>query len=379
MGKAARIACILTPMLLTIASSICLILIELSGWNASMLPDYYFFQANFTNLTTSSAGDLQNTTTLTAALQLAQEQNRIADAYQIHLWNYCTEDSDTGNRNCTGRSSRFYFDPISVWGLNATTETSSDTPQVGEGGNVINDQIEEIQGNTEELENELLGDAGRRAMDAYRRVSRWMFIAYAVSFWTSLATIVLGFLAIFSRWGSLLTWIAALVSLSHPRQAHPTHKHQTNQSSSQASSLFTFAAVLTSTILFSTLLGALRGLLDPYNVNLSLGRNAFITIWLSVAFTWAATLFWLFSVCCCSGRSNPHHKNNKGGLWNAEPKGQGYGFPGRGRSLRVEKTGGGYERVGSPFVGGDQVPLQQYPGPAGGHGHHAAQFEPYRS
>lgn len=74
-------------------------------------------------------------------------------------------------------------------------------------------KIGELQGNYEDLENELLGDTGKKAMDAYRKVSRWMFIAYAVSFWTSLATLALGILAIFSRWGSLLTWIAALVSL----------------------------------------------------------------------------------------------------------------------------------------------------------------------
>lgn len=152
---------------------------------------------------------------------------------------------------------------------------------------------------------------------------------------------------------------------------------------SQVSSVITFAAALTATLLFSTLLGALRALLDPYNIHLSLSRPCFTTLWLSVVFSWAATLFWLFSVCCCSGRSNPHHKSNKGGLWDAEPKGQGYG--GRGRGLKVEKTGGhGYERVGSPFLGndgghGDQVPLQQYPGHAGGYpAQQGGQYEPFR-
>ena len=83
MGAGGRIACILTPMLLTIASFICLILIELSGWNASMLPGYYFFQADFTNMTIFTAGDVQNSTTLTAALTLAESQNLIEDKYQI--------------------------------------------------------------------------------------------------------------------------------------------------------------------------------------------------------------------------------------------------------------------------------------------------------
>lgn len=52
--------------------------------------------------------------------------------------------------------------------------------------------------------------------------------------------------------------------------------------------------------------------------------------------------------------------------------------------MRVEKTGGGYERVASPFIGGDaehgdHVPLQQYPQQTGYH--NAAPggaYEPFR-
>jgi hypothetical protein len=112
-----------------------------------------------------------------------------------------------------------------------------------------------------------------------------------------------------------------------------------------------------------------------------MGTHALAVTWLAVLFSWAATLFWLFSVCCCSGRSNPHHKSNKGGLWSAEPKGQGYNNSGRGRGMKVEKTGGGYERVASPFLGGhdsDRVPLTDYP-QAQGHGRQqSGPFEPFR-
>lgn len=131
------------------------------------------------------------------------------------------------------------------------------------------------------------------------------------------------------------------------------------------------------------LVGALDKTLDDYGVKVSLGKDALIVVWLAVVFSWAGTLFWLFSVCCCSGRSNPHHRSNRGGLWNAEPKTMGYGDYGRG--MRVEKTGGGYERVASPYVGGpaqddysERVPLQSY-GP--GHSQHPSTggpYEPYR-
>lgn len=142
----------------------------------------------------------------------------------------------------------------------------------------------------------------------------------------------------------------------------------------------TTAAVATSSALFIAMNKALQGVLSDYNIHISIGRSALTVNWLGVIFSWAATLFWLFSICCCSGSSNPHHRSNKGGLWNAEPKGMGYGDYGRGRGLRVEKTGGGYERVASPFLGhaqnehGDRVPLNDYPQqPA-----QSGSYEPFR-
>ncbi|EMC94505.1 hypothetical protein BAUCODRAFT_158092 [Baudoinia panamericana UAMH 10762] len=336
MGKAGRIACIFTPWALTIASFVCLILIEVSGWGSKgTFNSFYFMEANFTNLTTASASTLQNTTTLTAALELAKSEGKLSEIYQVHLWNYCSSKSSDGDIDyCSPKTAHFYFDPIAIWALNGSNATS--TSGSGSNTNAITTELSKLQNNTEKLENEMLGKSGQAAVDAYRHVAIWMFIAYEISFWTTLATIVCGILAIFSRIGSFLTWLCSI-----------------------ASTLFTFAAVLTSTILFAALTGALQGILHPYGVKLSLGTQALTVTWLAVAFSLAATLFWLFSVCWCSGRSNPHHRSNKGGLWNAEPKGQGYGDYSRGRGLRVEKTGG-YERVSSPVWGGADVPLHDY-------------------
>ncbi|KAK5126744.1 hypothetical protein LTR85_009678 [Meristemomyces frigidus] len=358
MGKAGRIACIFTPWALTIASFVCLIMVELSGWNTGMESSLYFFEADFTNLTVSSASSAENTTTLTLALEAAQTENLLADVYQIHLWNYCSANSSSTNGTvdyCSKRQSEYYFDPVEVWGLNSTTATSATSTSSSD--NAVESEISTLKNNTEALENKILGKSGREALDAYKHVAKWMFIAYEVSFWTTLATIVCGILAIFSRWGSLLTWLFSVVS-----------------------TIFTFGAVLTSTVLFSVLVASLKALLDPYGVKVTLGTHALVVCWLAAIFSIGATVFWLFSICCCSGRSNPHHKNNKGGLWNAEPKGQGYGDFERGRGLQVQKTGG-YERVGSPYLGAgeDQVPLQQYPQQTG-HvgGPSAGAYEPYR-
>jgi hypothetical protein len=81
----------------------------------------------------------------------------------------------------------------------------------------------------------------------------------------------------------------------------------------------------------------------------------YVVTWLAVAFSMGAGLFWLFSVCCCSGRSN-----NK--------------------RVKVEKTPYTYERVASPYMGthpnqhGDNLPLNPMPESHG----KAAAYEPFR-
>ncbi|KAK1021431.1 hypothetical protein LTR33_018460, partial [Friedmanniomyces endolithicus] len=371
LGKAGRIACITIPWALTLASFVCLILIEVSGWSPSSSPagNFYFLRADFSNFTTASASTLANTTTLTAALEHAKATNQLREDYDVHLWNYCTSDRLDGTVNtCTPKQAEFYFDPVAVWGLNSTNATSGAAVAAPYNPiGVVNSGINTVQNDAETYENELLGKSGKEALDAYRHVAKWMFIAYEISFWTTLATLICSVLAVFSRWGSFLTWIFSV-----------------------ASSLITLAAVVTSTLLFAALTAALETLLKPYSIRISLGLPALTLTWLAVLFSWAATLFWLCSVCCCSGRSNPHHRSNKGGLWAAEPKELGYSGGGggneaggsRGRGgMRVEKTGGGYERVASPFLGhaGDErVPLQDYPQQQPHGGQPSGPFEPYR-
>ena len=285
MGKAGRVACILTPWLLTIASFICIVLIEISGWNKGILPDYYFMKVNFTDLDVSGASSLANTTTLTAALK--EVQGDLANIYEIHLWNYCNSSTTNDTiQQCSGRTAGFTFDFIDVWGLNSTSAASDS------GNTYSNNQVQnaanDIKDKTEQLENYLLGSTARKALEAYRKIGKAMFYLYAVSFWATLATIVAGLLAVCSRWGSLITWILAF-----------------------GSSVINTAAVAISTALYIALVEGLKGVFNDYNVHVNIGKNAMIVTWLSVVFGWAATLFWLFSICCCSGSSNPHHRNNK--------------------------------------------------------------------
>lgn len=264
---------------------------------------------------------------------------------------------------CSDRQSEFSFDPVSVWHLNATGSTAARS--VLPRADAVSSTVDSAASSAKSLETQFLGDAGATALDAYRNASKWMFISFAVAFWTTVATILVGLLAICSRWGSFFTWIFAV-----------------------ASAVFSFAASLTATILFSTLAGALKAVLDNYNVDVSVGTRFLALTWIATACSVGATLFWLFSVCCCPGSSNPHHRSNKGGLWNGQsdkPGAGGYGDYNRGRGgLRVEKTGGGYQRVASPYMGapdhhGDRVPLHDYPQPHGyNHMRPGDAYEPFR-
>lgn len=216
MGKAGRIACIFTPWALTVASFVCLVLIELGGSNkgSTELNRLYFMQANFSQFDVSAAGTVANTTTLTASLALAKENDLLRDLYQIHLWNYCSSNSTATTVDyCSKRTSEFVFDPLVIWGLNSSTATSASTASTT-GDNALQSAAASAKNSTETLENEVLGKTGKEALDAYRHVAKWMFVAYEISSWTSLATIIVSILAIFSRWGSFLTWFFSIVSSS---------------------------------------------------------------------------------------------------------------------------------------------------------------------
>jgi hypothetical protein len=77
--------------------------------------------------------------------------------------------------------------------------------------------------------------------------------------------------------------------------------------------LFTIAASATATALYATINAAFKSSLKAYGVTGTMGQNMFAATWLAVAFSLAASLFWLISSCCCSGRSpyNHRHRNER--------------------------------------------------------------------
>jgi len=307
MGKAGRLACIFVPMALTLASLICIILVGLGGTNkhSSTLNGLYFFKADTANITVDSS-DLLSARDLASEITNATDGIlNLKDFYTVSLWNYCdgTEANSTSKDTvdyCSPRKAQYWFNPLEVWGLNSTSEEQAAVPKSLKDG-----------------------------LKTYKVVAKWMFIAYIIAFVATLVELVVGCFAIFSRWGSFITTLVSTVS-----------------------SIFTLAASITATALYGTLTGTFNHALKKYGVKASMGKSMYVTTWLAVAFSCGAGLFWLISVCCCSGRSND-------------------------KRVKAEKTPYTYERVESPLVGhnvnqaGSSMPMRNMD-------QRAVSYEPYR-
>lgn len=335
MGKVGRIACIATPGVLTVASLVCLILVFVAGMNKSdaTLSNLYFVQLNTTNFrnqvfvgVNALEASLVNNNFL-AALNSAVKNGKIQDIYKIYLTNYCSGSNNGTLTYCSPGSKDFYFNPIEIWGLN-TTDSSSYVPKSLTDGLAV-----------------------------YQKVAVWQFIAYSVALWATVASIVSGFIAICSRWGSFLTSLVISVA-----------------------TLFTILSAVTSTVLFSSLTAAAVAALKPYGITLSMGTNMLALDWIAVAFSLGAWIFWVASICCCSGKSShPHSRRNKGG------NNKGYGH------YDNEMAGGiqpgfhglpfGQTRGYQPLEGGhgqqNGVELNKYPQTGAFKGRETA-YEPFR-
>ncbi len=337
MGKAGRFACIFTPMALTIASLVCLIIVALGGTNKnnSSFNNLYFFRANTSDITINPS-DLNLPDSVTANLpagaasildgttKAATSALGVAEFYHISLWNYCsgsfTKNSTGGVSDhvtyCSPHQNEFWFNPVEVWHLN----------------NTVVDQL---------LSKEL-----KAGLNTYKTVAKWMFIAFIVALISTIVEILVGFFALFSRWGSLATTIVSTIS-----------------------TFFVIAFALTSTILYATLTGTFNNALKKYNIHGNMGHSVYVTVWLAVAFSLAAGLFWLFSSCCCSGRSE---------------RIKGYGDGPSRRKFRDEQGPYQYERVESPLRGGQgygapyQTPNAHHGMPLGNVGTKGTAYEPFR-
>jgi hypothetical protein len=116
-------------------------------------------------------------------------KENMSDFYEIYMWNYCRGSTVNGTETvtyCSPRQAKYSFDPFTEWGLSSATALK-----------FVNGSIDS-------------------AMHAYQKGSMWMFIAYTIAFWVTVATVVIGLFAICSRVGSCLTTFISSVCPPRP-------------------------------------------------------------------------------------------------------------------------------------------------------------------
>lgn len=126
----------------------------------------------------------------------------------------------------------------------------------------------------------LLTKGLKDSLSAYNSVSKAMSVMYIAAVATLVLTVLVGISAIFSRWGSFCTMFFAA-----------------------AAALFFVAGSSIALALFAALKAALdKDLKNDYGITTTLGKRVIVLSWIGAALAVAGAVFWLFSVCCCSGR-----------------------------------------------------------------------------
>lgn len=92
--------------------------------------------------------------------------------------------------------------------------------------------------------------------------------------------------------------------------------------------------------------GAFNELSEDFGVTVAVGKKFIPITWVLTVFSLGAAFFWLFSTCCCSGRTRK--------VMQSDAK--------RSSALPLGRQPYTYERVDSPHQHGS-VPMQTYGGP----------------
>ncbi|RPB01695.1 hypothetical protein L873DRAFT_1827031 [Choiromyces venosus 120613-1] len=297
MGKAGRFACILTPMLLTLASLACVTIVMIGGTNknSSVISGLYFLRIDTRFIDTPSHIDLIPGTDwddqlLKSGFNATASDLGLADYYTSSLWNYCSGKALDGDNwqitDCGKPSVSYAFDPVRILDVEK------------EGADVN------------------FPDSVKKVSKAVSVASKVMAAMYVLGTFATIITFAVGWFGLLSRWGSCVTTIFADIAF-----------------------LFLFTASIISTALYVSIREAFNKALKDFSVNAEINKQMFTITWLAVAFSFGACLFWMFSTCCCSGkRSRVMGTDHKGKGKSSSPSGSG--------------AKGGYERIAAPYQGG---------------------------
>lgn len=317
MGKLGRFACILTPMLCTLASLVATVLLLIGGTKTNLLPSMYQFRLDVRRINLQGSLDVipgaLNVNISTGVTQANAQELGLSDFYTSHMWNYCsgnvTSGGSWGIQRCTAAKSGYTFDVESIVDAESTREIT------------FPDSVKKVQ----------------KGINIIQKIMAACYVLGAVS---TGACFIVGWFGLLSRWGSCITTIIA-----------------------DAAFLFILAGSICSTALSYSLKSAFNKAFDSFGVSCTIGSQWQSATWAATVFALAASVFWMMSTCCCSGRTSKV-------MGQREPKGKG--------AMKAERNPYTYERVASPYIGQtggethQNVPMQPFGA------HHKQGFEPMR-
>ncbi|KAB8253914.1 actin cortical patch SUR7/pH-response regulator pali [Aspergillus pseudonomiae] len=270
MGKTRKSLCVVLPYVFSVASLICLIFANLTGFGStlekkltglisqrSVFDDSLAAVAGSTSDVSSTLQDISNTAQdagnnaidgVTGAVGNAIESN-IEEFYIIGLWGYCQGSfNGTGStvRKCTPPSSSFWFNFTEVLGLESSWAEK-----------IFPNQVEKVVG-------------------VYKVVSKGISATYITALTTTVLTLITGLTVMVSGWGSCLISICVMISM-----------------------VSNIAGSATVTGVYVSLVGILESVFYSAGINASLGQKMLATSWLASSFSVVACIFWLMSICCC--------------------------------------------------------------------------------
>ncbi|KAH8197092.1 hypothetical protein TruAng_008731 [Truncatella angustata] len=208
----------------------------------------------------SSGSSTSTTSTTTLTSNITATDLGLKDFYDITLWGVCTTDSD-GKRECT----KAKFD----W-----AETELNTSSLITASYNIT------------LPSEITG-----SISAFQKITKWTEVVYIIAMIALGIELVAGTFTYCSRAVSCITYLISGVATV---------------------AVCACAAMITAMAVI--VVGAIEGTAKYYGVKGSINTNFLAAVWIGAAFTIAASLFWLFSACCCKRdhtRSSKNHDDEK--------------------------------------------------------------------
>ncbi|OTA78622.1 hypothetical protein M434DRAFT_402202 [Hypoxylon sp. CO27-5] len=328
-----RYFCVALPFILTVGSIICMLIAGLTGVANNNL---YIFQIDTRNVSIDAStlqnliSNITNAENITDSIQnainsrdaielnsrspapqdvssiissltggssgnITAEELGIDKLYDVTLWNYCSIPANGTDKNCT--QARFNW-----------AEQDFNTDYVDDFGNDLGANI-------------TIPQEIKDALNTFKPLMKWTEVVYIIAMVALGLELIVGLFTACSRLVSCLTWLISGIA-----------------------TLAVIAAASMMTALAIVVVGAVKGAIGKYGADASWNSNFLACIWIGVAFALGASLFWLFSICCCSPESRPHSRRSRSGpegekfipsgsyapLGDNRNSGYNYGLPQRG-------------------------------------------------